>query len=797
MVLATLVANYPIVLAGRSPFSPHPVVTQPEVQEPRAPEVQAVNEDGAETEWHSERLSRTERRALFVEREWPLWNRGEATGIPFVGEPQASLGDPLQWIPVLANGAPWASDLKLLLAKALFAGGIGFCVWRLTRSLPASLLLAASAAFLGFFVFRVNAPAISGLCYSPWILFCWIRAMEGPSARSSVLWIGALIGVNFAEMNSGRVGEACLLVLWINATGLGLLCSSSRAPKEKVSLLGCAAAAAVVLALIDAPFWLTVYDALKTLGPVQVGPGGFQIPPGLLFGFFDGAFLRPFEPFADSLPPSANVLILVGVLWLVVRWRETAASSAARVLVLSGVPALMLVFGVIPARLIARIPFSVYGLHDNAGISCAAITILAVLAGLGWKEAGERLGSTDGKREGIAVLVLLIGLYGAFLGTAQAIVRSAYFESTWGTRVHLGVFLHGYGLSLILASAVLLWALHRVRRRGAPTFPLALCALLAFAALHWSDGFQLATLFHGHVAVPGRRADLAVLSPPSVAFLEGGDGPYRAIEFSGDFPSERPVGSNLDGVSGWGAFVNPYYRKLMDASGIERLWDGPYQLKRGQVSPVRPLLDALGVRYYLDRSAGERRTNPDLGPLPPAGGGSFESPSAWPRAFFTDRVALCGDPEHLLDLIRSGDGRPFAALTEGEWRKILPVPRIIPGLGAGQVRAADHYVETTDSTSFSVAAPGPGFIVLTEAYERGNFRVTVDGRSVPYVRLNQAFKGVYVDAPGIYQVTFRYWPRDLSLALGMAGAGLAALFIGLGTAMVVLKPDAPLTQPFA
>jgi hypothetical protein len=791
-VFATLVANYPVVFAGRSLYSP-----QPEGQDARTPGGQAANEYGAETAWSAELLSRIQHRALFVDREWPMWNRRDATGSPLVGQPESSLGDPLQVIPVLADGAPWALDLKLLLAKGLFAGGIGFCVWSLTRSLPASLLMSASTAFLGFFVSRVDAPAISGVCYLPWILYLWIRAAQSPSASSSVLRMAALVGANFAAMNRGPLGETCLLMFWINATGLGLLCASSRALKEKLCLLGGAAAGAVVLALIDAPYWLTLYDALKRADPTQAEPGGFQIPPGLMIGFFDGAFLGPFQPFAHSFPASANVLILVGVLWVVVRWREAAASPVARVLILSSVPALILVFGVIPTRLVAQVPFLVHALHDGAGLSCAAITILAVLAGLGWKEAGERLGSTGGKREGIAVLALLIGLYGAYLGTAQAIVRSAYFDSAWGSMIHLGVFIHAYGLSLILAVAALLWVLHRVGRRGAPTPAMVPCALAAFAALHWREGLQLGTLFPGYVAVPAHRVDVGAVSPASAALAASGEGPFRAIGFSGDFLSANPVGSDLDGISGSGALVNPYYRKLLDASGIEGLWDGRRRLQRGQVPSVAPLLDLLGVRYYLDIPAEEGQANPALKPLPSAGSGSFESPSAWPRAFFTDRVALYDEPEHFLDLVRSGDGRPFAALTEGDWLKIVPLPRIAPGLGPHRVRAADRYAETANTTSFSVAAPGPGFIVLTEAYERGNFLATLNGRSVPYVRINGAFKGIYVDGPGTYRVTFRYWPRDLSLALGLAGAGLVALFIALGAAIVVLKPGPPPMQPLA
>ena len=92
------------------------------------------------------------------------------------------------------------------------------------------------------------------------------------------------------------------------------------------------------------------------------------------------------------------------------------------------------------------------------------------------------------------------------------------------------------------------------------------------------------------------------------------------------------------------------------------------------------------------------------------------------------------------------------------------------------------------TTSFTVTASGPGFIVLSETYERGNFRVTVNGRDTPYLRVNHAFRGVYVDAAGSYTVTFSYWPRGLAVALAAAGAGL--LLLAAALAVVFLRHPA-------
>jgi len=80
--------------------------------------------------------------------------------------------------------------------------------------------------------------------------------------------------------------------------------------------------------------------------------------------------------------------------------------------------------------------------------------------------------------------------------------------------------------------------------------------------------------------------------------------------------------------------------------------------------------------------------------------------------------------------------------------------------------------------------------VLTEAYERGNFRVTVNGRPTPYLRVNDAFKAIYVDGAGTYEVRFEYWPRGLSTSLVLASIGIGLLLMGIVAARFLSGPEA-------
>jgi hypothetical protein len=162
---------------------------------------------------------------------------------------------------------------------------------------------------------------------------------------------------------------------------------------------------------------------------------------------------------------------------------------------------------------------------------------------------------------------------------------------------------------------------------------------------------------------------------------------------------------------------------------------------------------------------------------------AYESSAAWPRAFFTDSAAVYGDVPQLISWIKAGDGRPFAAVQQSDWAGLSPAPRVSGNLAARKVSAATDYSLTANTTAFTVEASAPGFIVLTEAYERSNFRATLNGAPVPYLRLNHAFKGVYVDSPGTYRVEFSYWPRHFTAALAACAAGLAlaaaAIFLAL------------------
>jgi hypothetical protein len=790
-LLATLAANYPVVFAGKSLVSPNLNVALLYGQNPWLPHQQSAEigdpkgADVAALMWHHLPLSMIQFRAVFQDFELPLWNRYDSTGVPLLGQGQSCFGDLLQAIPVLANGAPWAWDLKFIVAKWLFALGMGLCAWRCFRHLPTALLLAASSAFIGLFVYRINHPAIFSLCYAPWILYCWLSITEARCRRSSILGLVALIGANWTEMNSGTAKEAYVLLFALNFAGLCVLLWSERETRDKVKLLGGAVLAGIIFTLISAPVWYTFSHALKAAYTSYNEPQAFQIPPALFIGLFDEAFYRPFQTLSVVKNPSANFLVLLGILWGLIRIRSLFADRRAAALAVSSIPALILVFGILPPGAINRVPFLGNILHIDNTFSCALIVILGVLSGFGLRDAWGRLGTPEGRRDAVAVLAIALVLFAAYFGTAQAVLRSDYAGITWGRVIHVAPFIYAYALSLFVGLALFLG----IGSFGRSSAAGAVALLLAFGLLHWRMGLTLGSEYPDYVVRPTARMDIQQPSQAIRYIQAHRETPFRVLGFHNDLLPGWSIVYGLEGICGPDALINPYYREFMAAADVPRIWDWRYIVEASDVARLRPVLDLLGVRYYAGYHLGDQQPA-KLDKVVGADMDVFESPTAWPRAFFTDSAAVYTTTAEYCSWIKAGDGRPFVALQDQDWARVEPQPRVSNDLSTREVRPATDYHLTTNSTSFTVSASGPGFIVLTEAYEPENFRAWLNGARVYYYRVNHAFRGIYVDRAGTYEVRFTYWPKGFSRALDCFYGGMALLAGAVLFAFMGPKPRA-------
>ncbi len=814
VALAGVVASsYPVVFLGRSFISPNMGTVLLYDTYPTLPGYTStatgnnMGSDIGAIMWQHVPLSMVEARAL-RHGEAPLWNRYNSAGTPLLGQGQSMFGDPLHFLVIAANGAAWAWDLKYLIAKWLFAVGMGLIVLgvgggtagrgglrseadaTMEQRPPAAgpalraaaLIVAAVAPFIGFFVYRFNHPAFFSLCYAPWPLYCWIRAVRAPGLRATFGWAAGLMLSNLALMNSGTAKEAYMLLLTMNLAGLCVLASATLAAGEKAKKLGLLTWAGVLFALITAPIWSTFLHELHNAYTSYNAVSAYQIQPSLLLGAFDEIFYRPLMPADRTFSPSLNFVFLLGFLYFVATLRTQFAHRTAITLAVVSLLPLALAFGLIPGAWIVRVPLLANVAHVDNTFSCALIVLWGVLAGVGFATAADRLRTREGRDDLIIVSLLLGALVFGWIAFRQ-VVHRPIFGPTFtvnqpGHTLAVAPFIWGYLASLLLGAVVLMLAARRALVRGMATPALALLIALAAGVLCWRHGLQATTAgFETYVLRPTVRAPLHAKSD-AIAFLqaEQSQAPFRAYGLHGNFFPGWTAAYGLETIHGPDALMSPTYRELVGAMrGVERIWDWRLYLEPKNVAVARPYLDSLNVRYYLDLHSDQRLLEPTLRAVKFADLDVYESPTAWPRAFFSDKVITYRTVDELLGRIRSAEGHPFAAVQTSDLDDVSPLRSVVSAQPAESIEAATHYRLTENTTSFDVHATGPGVVVLLEAWWPGDFRAAVNGQKARVLRFNHAFKGVIIPAAGDYHIEFRCVPKDWYRNVALCGLGLSLL----------------------
>jgi hypothetical protein len=154
----------------------------------------------------------------------------------------------------------------------------------------------------------------------------------------------------------------------------------------------------------------------------------------------------------------------------------------------------------------------------------------------------------------------------------------------------------------------------------------------------------------------------------------------------------------------------------------------------------------------------------------------------WPRAYFVDSTAQYGDVKLLAKFVQQAGGRPLAAIqTE---KTVWPDKR-------RRVVFADNYQLTTNTTSFTIDAPGPGIVVLTEVNIPGDVHVEIDGEQGEVLQVNHAFRGVKIEKPGVHRISFEYRPRLWRTSLLLSFFGVIIL---IGIVLVNLRQTSHVAQ---
>ncbi|MFL6519795.1 MAG: hypothetical protein ACJ8NS_06205 [Chthoniobacterales bacterium] len=647
-------------------------------------------------------------------------------------------------------------------------------MFELTRHLPSAAIISFSASFIAFFSYRYSHPAFFSLCYAPLIYLAWVNLVAVRDGRRMAFWLAFMVLANWTVMNSGTVKEAYVLLLAMNFCGcLTLLFSGTREAIKKLSL---ALIAQFLFVLIAAPIWMTFLHTLRNSWTVYDAGGAFQIQPGLFVGLFDDIFYRQFNADEIHLDPSANFLVLAAVLWFcfspsrVEQMRRFWGPATTCFL------ALLVVFGVVPPTLIARLPFIARIYHVDNVFSDVAIVCLLVLAGFGLRAFWTDCEALRWKQTALRVFVALACLIALYLGTTEAAQRSTHAFLQLGGTIPKSAFFWGYSSSLVLGLVLAVWAgraaiMHSIRG------PQAILLVAAFVLLHWRHGMHVHTPFDSYVMNPQPRTELIAASSPAVKrVLSTSQDPSRTAGLDYDFAPGYGGAIGLEQIDSADPLLNRYYKSLIDDFGAKLLF-GSSQSATIDVARDQRLFDLLNVRYFLGHTGIKEESLGSLKQIASLDLDVYESPQAWPRAFFANRYVAYNEEKDFVDLVRSGTGHPFAAIASGdvaEQKGLEALSNQIASPQSGAIPATDYQL-TSNTTSFKVNAPGPGLAVLTEPYISDDFTVFINGQSSGYFRVNGAFKGVALPQAGSYTITYSYWPATFTFSLWLAAAGLVAL----------------------
>ncbi|WP_404421229.1 hypothetical protein [Nibricoccus sp. IMCC34717] len=737
-----------------------------------------------------------------AELSLPLWNRYNSCGNSLLGQGQSMFGDPFLLPVVATRGASWAWDLKFVFSRWLFAFAIGGCVWLLTRQKLATVLTTTAVVWVGFFIYRTNHPAIFSFAYAPGVLFSWLWLCEQTKPAGALRATALLLLSSISLLCSGTVKEAYMLLASMHFAG-GLVCILGPGRfRDRVLRFSYGSVAGLIFVLVTAPGWLVFLNQLKSAYTTYNLAHAMQIQPGMVLGFFDELFYRPLSQRLWVFNPSLNWFFLVALALFTLQARGALSDRRIRALLLACLPPAFLAFGIIPPEWIIKVPFLANVAHIDNTFSCVLIILLAVISGWAIASASKRFAGPSGLTEIVLAFALVCLPVALWLGFGQSVHRSVYgpgitFSPLSGQHTelvfHPFIWVSLWSLLLATLCALIVW--RRIAKRGQATSAefvlLAVCA----GVMLWRNGVHPRWVgFEPFTSIYGDRVDFHARSKAVETVRAAIEKePARVFGLKANLSAGWNSFLRLESLAGPDALVNPYYRELIGVGPARRIWEWKIDVMPAEVSKVKRFFDALNVRYYLDFRSDQELLGRDLKPLRMGDLDLYESTSCWPRAFFTNRLLPYSDPTQFIRAIETGDGRPFAAAFTGDLnaRDYRDAANLATGdIGGRRIEPATDYKLRTNSTSFSVDASGPGIAVLTETWQKGDFRATVDGREVPVLRVNHAFRGVFIRDAGRHAIEIWYHPRGYTLGLWLFAAGVLLS----GAALLVHRRLSALSQ---
>ncbi|MDI1319782.1 MAG: hypothetical protein PSW75_06250, partial [bacterium] len=550
--------------------------------------------------------------------ELPLWNRYSLAGEPLLGQGQSMFGDPFNFITIVTDGAGWAWDIRFVVARWLLAASLGGTVWLLTRHLGAATLTTVGAGFLGFFTFRLIHPANFSVCYSPLILLAWAGLLTAATPRRLTGWLAGLVAANWLVLTSGTVKEAYMLLAGLNFAGAVLLLLRPECAGRRKFLLALTVAAGAGFVLLAAPGWISFLSAWHHSMTGYDIPQAQTLPWAHFIGFFDDIFYRQTTKDEIILAPALNFLFLTGVLWWAVQPRAWRSPQLGRAFLLAALPPFALGFGLVPHAVILKIPFVGNIVHVGNTLSCVLLSLFAVLAGLGFRDAWDRL--RDPAARGVLNRFWLAGLAlaGLYFLTTRQFPKSPFFT--------------GYATALGLTAALLPLGLHWGLLRPNSPGPIWVVLVLGLPLLCWRHSQYRENRFDRYAFVPGPRSNLHAPSPAVALLNSHKTEPGRVVGWGSNLYASYNTALRWEGLYGVDAVRSRYFHELAEALGLRRVWDWDWPNREAD---ARDLVRKFDL-YNITHSVASHRDGPHpidgLQLLGQADLDVYASPTAWPRA---------------------------------------------------------------------------------------------------------------------------------------------------------------------
>lgn len=748
----------------------------------------------------------------------PLWDPSPAFGQPLLADPGAQVLYPPTWLNLVMR--PWTYYTLFAFGHVLFST---LCFHALARRWG----LGTGPALAGAGVWAFSGPFLSlvdlwhhfaSAAWIPAVLLAAETALERRRARDAVR-----LGLVFAMQILAGSGDVCAMTLVAVVLWAAVVHVDWTRWRAEGRVLGVGTLSLAVAGGLSAGLWMSVLEvagrsarhalpeAIRTywsVHPLSLVETLVAGVPGRLplSQAWSSALFESRGPFLASLYLGLPALALAAAALATPigrrRWALVALGLGATLVALGRHGFLYdLVTALVPPLRILRYPVKAMVF---AGFAWAGLVAFGVEA---WRSGAPR-------RRFVALVVCPLAV--ATLLVTAAAVTLGMDRAPWPSVVDAGAFVsRAVALRPLtreltrhaaLGAAVLVLALLRLRSGRAPlaTAVVGLLAVTDLALAHPRPNPVAPRELYTH-----RPELLAALGDPASARVYSYDyseidkarrwlgraGPRLERAPAGWPPSPalalaQQMSLAPQSAGGWGlrAGFDIDFRGLQrePLAQLTRL----VRLVEDRPAEVRRVLQTGAVTHVValhDVAPGELRpvaSFPGLFAEPIL---VFAVPEPLPRVYAVGGARVRAGIHGLMALVDpSFDPRREVVLPGG--KQVKPSPAF-----TGTARIAS---EKADRVRIEAELSGDGWVVLVDGHDPG-WRASVDGRAVPLLRANFAFRAVAVPA-GRHVVEMVYRPRTALVGLGLSALTLvtAVTFLGWPRARRAPRFNPPATPPF-